>query len=97
METRELGNTGVKLTVLGFGCASVWGKKLITDAQAQELFELAYRQGIRYFDTGYSYDYAEQRIGKILKTSKIVRREDIVISTKFGTVIKGGKYVLYVL
>lgn len=93
METRELGNTGVKLTVLGFGCASVWGKKLITDAQAQELFELAYRQGIRYFDTGYSYDYAEQRIGKILKTSKIVRREEIVISTKFGTVIKDGKYV----
>lgn len=93
MEKRELGNTGVALTVLGFGCASVWGKKLITDAQAQELFELAYQQGIRYFDTGYSYDRAEERIGKILRTSKIVKREQIVISTKVGTVIKDGKYV----
>lgn len=93
MEKRKLGNTGVEMTVLGFGCASVWGKKLITDAEAQELFELAYQQGIRYFDTGYSYDHAEARIGQILKTSQVVKREDIVISTKVGTVIKDGKYV----
>lgn len=93
IEKRFLGNTGIKMTCMGFGCASVWGKNLITDKQAQEIFEQAYSLGIRYFDTGYSYGCAEERIGKILKSSKIVTRENIVISTKFGTKKVKGKYV----
>lgn len=93
IEKRPLGNTGIEMTCMGFGCASVWGKNLITDEQAQEIFEQAYSLGIRYFDTGYSYGCAEERIGKILKTSKIVKREDIVISTKFGTKNVNGKYI----
>lgn len=93
IEKRPLGNTGIEMTCMGFGCASVWGKNLITDEQAQEVFEQAYSLGIRYFDTGYSYGCAEERIGKILKTSKIVKREDIVISTKFGTKNVNGKYI----
>lgn len=93
IELRTLGNTGINVTALGFGCASVWGKNMITDKQAQELFERAYALGIRYFDTGHSYGNAEERIGKILKTSKTVKRENIVISTKFGTRIINGKLV----
>ena len=81
MEKRKLGNTGIEMTTLGFGCASVWGKSLITDQQATELFEQAYSLGIRYFDTGYSYGLAEGRIGKILKESSLVSREELVIST----------------
>lgn len=92
MEKRELGTTGIQMSVLGFGCASVWSGNMITDEQATELFELAYRQGIRYFDTGFSYGCAEERIGRILKTSKIVRREELVISTKFGTRHEHGRY-----
>lgn len=90
---RRLGTTDVWLTPLGFGCASVWGKKLISDAEAQLLFEHAYRLGIRYFDTGYSYGIAEERIGGIFRSSKIVDRNDLVISTKFGTKHIDGKYV----
>lgn len=93
IEKRTLGNTGIEMTCMGFGCASVWGKNLITDEQAQEIFEQAYSLGIRYFDTGYSYGCAEERIGKILRTSKILKREDIVISTKFGTKNVNGKYI----
>ena len=93
IEKRLLGKTGIEMTCMGFGCASVWGKNLISDEQAQAIFEQAYELGIRYFDTGYSYGCAEDRIGKILKTSKIVKREDIVISTKFGTKKVNGKYV----
>lgn len=91
--TKTLGRTSVRLTPMGFGCASVWGKDLITDEQAQELFEKAFELGIRYFDTGHSYGNAEERIGKILKTSTVVKRDDIVISTKFGTRYKDGKLV----
>ena len=90
---RPLGNTGIMISELGFGCASVWGKNMITDQQAQELFERAYDLGIRYFDTGHSYGNAEERIGKILKNSKIVKRENIVISTKFGTRLVNGRLV----
>ncbi len=93
MERRKLGNTGIEVTPLGFGCAGLWGRKMVTDQQAQELFEKAYACGIRYFDTGHSYGRAEERIGNILKTSKIVKREQIVLSTKFGTRYVQGKLV----
>lgn len=92
MEKRELGTTGIQMTVMGFGCASAWSKTLITDEQAEQMFLLAYEQGIRYFDTSYSYDLAERRIGNILKNNPSIRREELVISTKFGTKNDNGKY-----
>ena len=93
LEKRTLGDTDIQLTCLGFGCASVWGKSLISDEQAKALYEQAYLSGIRYFDTGYSYGCAEERIGAILRSSEVVKRENIVISTKFGTKKVNGKYV----
>ncbi len=93
IEKRPLGNTGIELTELGFGCASIWGKRFISDEEAMALFERAYESGIRYFDTGYSYGLAEERIGKILRESKIVKRKDLIISSKFGTKLDAGKYI----
>lgn len=90
---RVLGNTGIELSELGFGCASVWGKKYISDDEATDLFEKAYELGIRYFDTGYSYGIAEKRIGEVLKKSDLVKRDEIIISSKFGTKRVNGKYV----
>ena len=87
---RVLGKTGVSLSPIGFGCASIWGNRLISDAEAIGLFETAYDLGITYFDTGHSYGLAEERIGKALKTGS-VPRDKIVISTKFGTRILNGK------
>ncbi len=92
LEQRPLGNTDIYISKLGYGCASVWGKHMISDEQAKKLFEKAYGLGIRYFDTGHSYGMAEQRIGKILKSSYI-RREDLVLSTKFGTRMIRGRLV----
>ena len=92
LEQRPLGNTDICISKLGYGCASVWGKQMISDEQAKKLFEKAYGLGIRYFDTGHSYGMAEQRIGKILKSSYI-RREDLVLSTKFGTRMIRGRLV----
>lgn len=90
---RTLGDTGIECTEMGFGCASIWGKKYISDEDAAALFEKAYELGIRYFDTGYSYGIAEERIGKILRSSKNIKREEIIISTKFGTKLVNGKYI----
>lgn len=93
LEQNSLGTTGIRVTKLGFGCASVWGKPIISDEHARRLFEKAYELGIRYFDTGHSYGIAEKRIGRILKTSHVVKRENIIISTKFGTRTVAGRLV----
>lgn len=93
MEKRKLGNTDIYLTELGYGCASLWGKTVISDEDAENLFMEAYEHGIRFFDTGYSYGMAERRLGKCLRHLGFNARKDIVISTKCGTRrSKRGKY-----
>ena len=92
MQPRLLGKTGLSLSPIGFGCASVWGNRLISDRDAISLFETAYSLGVTYFDTGHSYGMAEERIGKALRQG-FVPRDRIVISTKFGTRIVNGKPV----
>lgn len=85
MERRRLGNTDIYLTELGYGCASLWGKKVISDEEAESLFIAAYDNGIRFFDTGYSYGMAEERLGKCIKCLGSDARKNLVISTKCGT------------
>lgn len=92
MEQRPLGKTGINVSVLCYGCASAWARGLITDEYAAQLFEQAYSSGIRFFDTGHSYGNAEERIGMVLKNSADIKRDQIVISTKFGTRLLNGKY-----
>lgn len=93
MKKRKLGNTDIYITELGYGCASLWGKKTISDEDAEKLFMSAYNKGIRFFDTGYSYGIAEQRLGQCLKHLGLSARKDIIISTKCGTrKNKYGKY-----
>ena len=90
METRILGNTGIMVTPLCYGCAAAFARDLISDAKAIQLFNTAYNLGIRFFDTGHSYGKAEQRIGIALGANQI-KREDIVISTKCGSRIVRGR------
>lgn len=93
MEKRKLGNTDIYLTELGYGCASLWGKKAVSDEEAEKLFMAAYEHGIRFFDTGYSYGMAEKRLGQCLRSLGKEARKNIVISTKCGTrQNKQGKY-----
>ena len=41
MEKRILGNTGINVTVLCYGCAAAFARDLITDQQAVDLFKKA--------------------------------------------------------
>lgn len=92
MQRRYLGKTDISVSVLGFGCASVWSKPFFDEAKAIELVNSALSHGICFFDTSHSYALAEERIGKILKNSNIDRK-NIVISTKCGTRHIDGKTV----
>lgn len=61
-----------------------------TDAEAQEAMEGAWAAGVRYFDTSpwYGLGISERRFGHFLHNHK---REDYVISTKVGRLLKPSK------
>ena len=75
---------------LGYGCTAQFGKNFlgkqgINEEQALSLVSTALKSGITFFDTGFNYGYAEERLGRCLSTifgRGIWKREDIIIQTK---------------
>lgn len=83
LPTVKLGNTGVLVPRLGFGCGSRW-MAVQDDQKALEILESAFNQGLYYWDTASSYGNenisSEARVGMILKE----RREQVFLVTKTG-------------
>jgi aryl-alcohol dehydrogenase-like predicted oxidoreductase len=82
---RSLGNTGLRVSEIGFGCASYWGKNGFDETAAIGLVHAAIDHGITLFDTGASYSdgNAEPRLGRAL--SGLKNKHDLVIATKAGS------------
>jgi D-threo-aldose 1-dehydrogenase len=79
--------TGVAVTRLGFGAASIGGLyREVTDADGQATVRHAWDMGIRYFDVAplYGYGTAERRLGAVLRTEP---RDAFVLSTKVGRLV----------
>lgn len=89
MRYRPLGQTGLTVSELGFGCASWWGKPRFDEATAVGLVHAALDQGVTLFDTGASYSAgeAEPRLGRALAGRDASK---LVIATKAGTYHAGG-------
>lgn len=89
MRYRPLGQTGLTVSELGFGCASWWGKPRFDEATAVALVHAALDQGVTLFDTGASYSAgeAEPRLGRALAGRDT---SGLVIATKAGTYHAGG-------
>jgi D-threo-aldose 1-dehydrogenase len=90
---RPVGHTALKLTSLGFGCASIGNLgHAVSDAEAAAVLDRAWEAGIRYFDTAphYGRGRSEARLGAFLK-GKV--RGDYVVSTKVGKVLRPGAQV----
>jgi L-galactose dehydrogenase/L-glyceraldehyde 3-phosphate reductase len=73
MEYRELGRTGLRVSMLGFGCGNVGG--LIIRGAHQDRVRAVARAmeaGINYFDTAPSYGngQSEQNLGEVLRELK---------------------------
>lgn len=85
MHYRILGRTGLKISEIGLGCASFWGKKVFDEQTAIRLVREAAAGGVTFFDTGSSYSggNAEPRLGRALK--EIPHRNDLVVATKAGS------------
>ena len=87
MEYRYLGNTGIKVSVIGFGNMIV-NHNGDPQKTTNELVKKCLEYGVNYFDTAEFYDEgnAETYLGQAFKDLK-VKRSDIVVSTKlmFGS------------
>jgi aryl-alcohol dehydrogenase-like predicted oxidoreductase len=81
---RDFGNTGLKISVLGYGAGQL-GSASLSDVDAGRLLNQLVDQGITLIDTAHGYGISEERIGRHLKH----RRHEIVLSTKVGYDIPG--------
>ena len=93
METRNLGRSGLRVSLVGLGCNNFGGR--IDAAQARAVVDRAIERGITLFDSADTYGSrggSERLLGEVLGA----RRQDIVLATKFGNamddagVMKGG-------
>ena len=87
LETAEIGKTGLRVTRLGFGGATIGGT--LIDVPQQEAVASVVRAvelGVTYFDTAplYGHSKSEIYLGQGLSG---VPREDFVLSTKVGRVL----------
>ena len=82
MEYRDYGRTGLKLSILGFGCMRLPVKDgNVVEDEAVEMLRWGIDHGINYLDTAYFYcnHQSEVVVGKALKDGY---RKKIVLSTK---------------
>jgi D-threo-aldose 1-dehydrogenase len=87
-ERVPLGRTGLELTRLGFGGASIGGMfRWVEDEDAIATVRHAWSLGVRYFDTAplYGYGASERRFGRALADQP---RDGFVLSTKVGRLVR---------
>ena len=82
MNYRPLGNTGINVSEIGFGCGNVGGLMIRGEHDEQvKAVARAMELGINYFDTAPSYGdgVSETNLGRVLKELGA----DVVVGTKF--------------
>jgi voltage-dependent potassium channel beta subunit len=84
MEYRNMGRTGLQLSVLSFGSWVTFHKQ-IDDQAASRLMERAYESGINFFDNAeaYALGESEKMMGRVLKNLGWERSSYVVSSKAF--------------
>ncbi|MFC3158455.1 aldo/keto reductase [Chryseobacterium arachidis] len=88
MKTRNLGNTGLKVSELGLGCMGLSFPNAPAKEECIRLLRSAYENGITLFDTAQAYGDNEELVGEALQPF----RKEVILATKFG--FKEGKQML---
>jgi aryl-alcohol dehydrogenase-like predicted oxidoreductase len=80
MHYRQLGESGLTVSVVGLGCNN-FGRRLALE-HSRPVVDAALEEGINLFETAdiYGHGESETQLGEILKG----RREQAVLATKFG-------------
>lgn len=92
MQQRSLGHSGLKVSRLGLGTMT-WGRD-VAWPNAKALARTFVEFGGTLIDTAPAYGsgVAEKMIGKLIHTE--LSRDDLVIASKGGFVVRGGKRVI---
>ena len=88
MKYRDFGNTGIKVSEIGFGCWAIGGNSHgnsygpTTDKSSTDAINKALELGLNFFDTAdvYGWGHSEELLGKALRG----KRDRVVIATKVG-------------
>ena len=87
-EKRQIGNTNLRVTMLGLGCATLGGTRIpVTREQAEAIVRAAWDAGVRYVDAApyYGFGQAERAVGDALRDAP---RDEWVLSTKVGRLLR---------
>jgi len=83
MRYEQLGNSDLKVSVVGMGCWAIGGKRWgpTDDKESTEAIAAALEAGINFFDTAdfYGFGHSEEVLGQALDG-----REDVIIASKVG-------------
>jgi aryl-alcohol dehydrogenase-like predicted oxidoreductase len=87
MEYRNLGPTGLKVSVVGIGCNN-FGRRCDA-ATTKDVVEAALDNGVNFFDTAdvYGTGQSEEFLGKAIKGRD---RTQVIVATKFGSPMGEG-------
>lgn len=84
MELRDFGQTGLRVSPLGFGAMHLNDERS-SEHEAGHLLNAVLDLGVNLIDTARGYGLSEERIGRHLAH----RRQDFVLSTKVGYLVEG--------
>ena len=83
---RELGHTGLQVTMLGYGAMELRGAprgRDVTEIQAETILHAVLDAGINYIDTSIDYGVSEERIGRYIAD----RRSEYYLASKCGCLV----------
>ncbi len=83
---RELGRTGLQVTMLGYGAMELRGAprgRDVTETQAETILNAVLDAGINYIDTSIDYGLSEERIGRYISE----RRSEYYLASKCGCLV----------
>jgi len=83
---RQLGRTGLSVTMLGYGAMELRGAprgRDVTEAQAETILHAVLDAGINYIDTSIDYGASEERIGRYIGD----RRAEYYLASKCGCLV----------
>src|SRR6266480_306959 len=81
MEYRQLGNSGVRVSVIGIG-TNRFGSREVPQAEVDRIIDAAIESGVNFIDTANVYNdgRSEESLGHALKG----RMDKVVLATKFS-------------
>ncbi len=92
MNYRLFGKTGLQVSEIGLGCSNLGGGVFDKDdRETIRVLNLAFEQGINFFDTAdsYGYGHSEELLGRIFKS----RRNQIIFASKVGMLSSSLAYI----